>query len=193
MGPLRYDRMVEAALRGVVRDALGVVASVGLPGNHHFYIAFRTDLPGVEIPDYLRQRFPRDMTIVLQNRFSGLDVQEDRFAVTLYFNRMPERLVVPFAAVTSFTDPSVSFVLQFRAEDQQAAGEIRPTAPAEPQAQAETKPPAEARPVSLLRPTEAAPAPASSPDPAAEGEAASAQAAAARGQVISLDSFRKKQ
>ena len=77
MSILRYDQMVENALRSVVREALGVVASMGLPGAHHFFINFRTDAPGVRIADYLRSRYPREMTIVLQNQFSGQQVRED--------------------------------------------------------------------------------------------------------------------
>jgi len=110
---LRYDKMVEAALRGVVRDALRQVATRGLPGNHHFYITFRTGYPGVRLPDYLRGQYPGEMTIVLQYQFFGLELDEEKFSVTLSFNNVHERLTIPFAAITTFSDPSVSFTLQF--------------------------------------------------------------------------------
>ena len=115
-GPeLRYDRMVEEALRGVLREAL-VICREGLPGNHHFYITFRTGHPGVEIADYIRSRYPEEMTIVLQHQFWGLEVTPDWFEVTLSFNRVNERLHVPFAAVTAFADPSAKFGLQFQVD-----------------------------------------------------------------------------
>ncbi len=104
---LRYDALVEDALRDVLRRALAYVAERGLPGDHHFYITFRTGHPGVDIPEHLRTRFPNEMTIVLQHQFWGLDVGEDAVGVTLTFSDVPERLTIPFAAVTSFADPSV--------------------------------------------------------------------------------------
>ncbi len=110
---LRYDLMVENALRTVVRQALEVTAEHGLHGEHHFYLTFRTDLPGVEISPALQQRYPREMTIVLQHRFWDLIVGEDQFSVVLTFNEVPETLVVPYAAVAAFADPSVRFGLQF--------------------------------------------------------------------------------
>jgi len=113
---LRYDRMVEDALRSVVRHALVHVAEHGLPGNHHFYITFRTDHRQVEIPDALQERYPGEMTIVLQHQFWGLEVDDHQFCVTLSFSDVPHRLVVPFAAVTAFADPSVRFGLQFDVE-----------------------------------------------------------------------------
>lgn len=113
---LRYDRMVEDALRSVVRHALIHVGEHGLPGNHHFYITFRTDHRDCDIPAALRERYPGEMTIVLQHQFWGLEIGEDQFCVTLSFSDVPHRLVVPFAAVTAFADPSVRFGLQFDVE-----------------------------------------------------------------------------
>ena len=110
---LRYDRMVETALRNVVKETLHQVAKDGLPSDHHFYITFDTGDDRVEIPDYLHKRYPSEMTIVLQHQFYGLKIDEDRFSVTLSFNNSPERLVVPFDAIRIFADPSVSFALQF--------------------------------------------------------------------------------
>ena len=110
---LRYEVLVERALRGVLREALSYIAEHGLPGDHHFYISFRTNDPGVDIPAQLRSRYPSEMTIVLQYQFWDLEVTEDRFEVKLSFNNIPERLVVPFSAVRAFFDPSVQFGLQF--------------------------------------------------------------------------------
>jgi uncharacterized protein len=111
---LRYDRLVEAALRGVVRRAVEEVMQHGLKGDHHFYITFLTDYPGVKIPSYLRERYPGEMTIVLQYQFSDLGVNEERLEVTLSFNNVPERLVIPLGAISIFADPSVNFALQFQ-------------------------------------------------------------------------------
>lgn len=111
---LRYDKMVENALRGVVRQSIQEVVDHGLPAEHHFYITFLTDYPGVLIPDYLRERYPGEMTIVLQYQFSDLFVDEEYMGVTLSFNNVPERLKIPLAAVSIFADPSVNFALQFQ-------------------------------------------------------------------------------
>jgi uncharacterized protein len=111
---LRYDKMVENALRSVVRDALAVTAERGLPGAHHFYITFRTDYAGVDIPDFLRAQYPQEMTIVLEHQFWGLEVDTVKFGVTLSFHSQAQRLIVPLAAITAFADPSVKFGLEFR-------------------------------------------------------------------------------
>ncbi len=108
-----YEKMVEGALRGVVRDALRQAARDGLRSAHHFYIGFATRLPGVVIPDHLRERYPDEMTIVLQHQFWDLEITEIGFSVTLSFQKQLERLVIPFAAVRSFADPSVNFALEF--------------------------------------------------------------------------------
>ena len=118
---LHYDRMMENALRGVVREALETAAATGLPGEHHFYVTFRTDYPEVDIPARLKQRHPDEMTIVLQHQFWDLKVEADRFGVTLSFDRVHERLIVPYAAITAFVDPSVQFGLQFPASTPPAA------------------------------------------------------------------------
>jgi hypothetical protein len=162
--PLRYDRMVERALRSVVRDALRETAAKGLPGGHHFYITFRTGHAGVTMPEWLRASYPEDITIVLQYQFWGLEVEDDRFAVTLSFNGRNERLEVPYEAVSAFADPSVKFGLQF--ESAKPASEAASAAGAPP------KPPAIA----------VAPAATNGEQPAQE-EAA---------KVVTLDAFRKK-
>jgi hypothetical protein len=128
---LRYDKMVEDALRGVVRGALAVVMERGLPGAHHFYITFRTDFPGVDIPAFLKAQYPGEMTIVLQFQFWGLELTERSFAVTLSFHGQAQRLVIPFAAITSFADPSVKFGLEFKPDSE--APVDTPAPPAEPQ------------------------------------------------------------
>jgi hypothetical protein len=110
----RYDKMVEKALRSVVQQALQEVVTDGLADDHHFYITFFTDHPGVRIPDYLKERYPGEMTIVLQHQFYDLEVDSERFSVMLSFNNVPERLTIPLAAITIFADPSVNFALQFQ-------------------------------------------------------------------------------
>ncbi len=112
---LRYDKMVEKALRSVVREAIDNVAKrKSLPGEHHFFITFDTTHAGVAIPDYLRKQYPDEMTIVLQYQFYDLEVKDDILRVTLSFNNKLERLVVPLEAITTFADPAVSFALQFQ-------------------------------------------------------------------------------
>lgn len=142
---LRYDKMVEDALRGVVRDALTITARDGLMGEHHFYITFRTRFPNVRLADYMLARHPEEMTIVLQHQYWGLEVEEDYFEVTLSFSGISERLHIPFAAVTGFADPSAKFGLQFQVEDDEGGGggevedeEFIP-APALPQAKGDLK------------------------------------------------------
>jgi hypothetical protein len=111
---LRYDLMIEAALRDVVRETVEAVARDGLPGDHHFYITFLTKFPGVKVPDYLRKQYPDEMTIVLQYQFFGLKLEDDSIQVALSFNNIKENLVVPIDAITTFADPSVNFALQFQ-------------------------------------------------------------------------------
>ena len=112
-----YDEIVQEALRAVVGRVLGEVEATGrLPGDHHFYITFKTAAPGVDIPKHLSERFPDEMTVVIQNRFWDLKVREDGFEVGLSFNQAPARLVIPFAAITGFVDPAVNFALQFQAQ-----------------------------------------------------------------------------
>ena len=110
---MHYDEMAQEALRGVIRKALEVAKNEGLPGEHHFYISFRTGAPGVSISPKLRAQYPEEMTIVLQHQFWDLDVREDGFSVVLTFNKIPETLVIPYSAVHAFFDPSVQFGLQF--------------------------------------------------------------------------------
>ncbi len=121
---LDYDYLMHKALRTLMRDVLEMVAQLrDAPGAHHFYIEFMTHGAGVDIPDALKQEYPERMTIVLQHQFENLVVDEDKFAVTLWFKGKESRLVIPFQAVTSFADPSVQFGLRFEPAESGAAGE----------------------------------------------------------------------
>jgi len=138
---LDYDRLVEDAMRSVVRCALTEVAEKGLPGNHHFYITFLTRHPAAAVPPRLASQYPETMTIVLQHQYYGLEVHSTHFEVTLSFNRVQERLHIPWEAVTVFHDPSVDFGLRFSrqgvepvlpaAEGEAAEGAAEPAAGAE--------------------------------------------------------------
>lgn len=178
-----YDALVDDALRSVVRRVLTQVAETGLPGSHHFYISFRSNDPGVELPDYLRAKYPDEMTIVLQHQYWGLIIREDDFEVTVSFNKQQERIKVPFAALSAFVDPSVRFGLQFDRRDKATGEKVsaeRPEGAAEP---------------TPLPVPEKRPAPPEGETAGPEGEAATAEAAKpedAASKVVKLDSFRKK-
>jgi hypothetical protein len=111
-----YDEIVQDALRAVVGRVLGQVEKNGLPGNHHFYITFKTHAPGVDIPQHLTERYPDEMTIVIQNRYWDLHVSPTGFEVGLSFNQVGSKLSIPFAAITAFQDPAVDFALHFSAQ-----------------------------------------------------------------------------
>lgn len=130
-----YGNMMHDAMRGLIREVLARVARTGLPGEHHFFISFDTGHPDVEIADWLSDRFPADMTIVMQHWFDDLEVDEDGFAVTLNFNDQPERMYVPYDAIRTFVDPSVEFGLRF---EQQEADNIE-AAPDEPRPRREPR------------------------------------------------------
>ncbi len=131
-----YPAILQEALRDAVRRVLAQVAEHGLPGEHHFYVGFRSQFPGVEAPRFLRDQYPEEITIILQNQFWGLEVDPEAFSVLLSFGGSRQRLRVPFAALTTFADPSADFGLRF-----QEAGE--PEEAVEPEAaQAETSRPA---------------------------------------------------
>jgi hypothetical protein len=125
-----YDEIVQEALRAVVGRVLGEIERSGgeLPGSHHFYITFKTGAVGVSIPKSLRERFPDEMTIVLQNKFWDLKVDQDGFTVGLSFNQIPAKLDIPFAAITAFVDPAVDFGLQFQAVAADAAPQVHENA-----------------------------------------------------------------
>jgi hypothetical protein len=111
---LHYPTLIDQAMRGVVRDVLKRVQSSGLPGDHHFYISFSTTHPGVRISEQLKSRYPKEITIVLQHQFWDFKVEEQQFQATLSFGGVPEKLVVPYSALTAFADPSIKFGLQFQ-------------------------------------------------------------------------------
>jgi hypothetical protein len=177
---LDYGRLVERALRQVVRAALEVVATQGLPGPHHLYITFRTDHPGVALAGDLRARYPTEMTIVLQHEFWGLEVEDDRFSVLLKFGGAPHRLEVPFEAVTVFADPSVEFGLQF------TTASVAPSAAGKPQPQPVGRP---------NEPDRAAAHGPNEPDRTTAlgpNEPGQTPADAGSAEVVALDRFRKK-
>jgi hypothetical protein len=200
---LRYDLLAQEALRGVVQRVLTDAARNGLPGEHHFYISFDTRIPGVRISPRLREKYPEEMTIVLQHQFWDLIVAEQGFEVGLSFNGVPERLAVPFEAIKGFFDPSVQFGLQFEvAVKDGAESATEPTAPAPippsvgpPSTAArrgvrpKVKAPA-AKSSSLSSPP--APAPASSGPADKPGDNDGGPDRPAGGEVVRLDRFRKK-
>jgi hypothetical protein len=177
-----YDALVDDALRSVVRRVLRQVADKGLPGSHHFYISFRSTDPGVQLPDYLRAKYPEEMTIVLQHQYWDLIINDEFFEVTVSFNKQQERIKVPFGALSAFVDPSVRFGLQFDRKDKPGAGEKIEAGANQP---ASSLPAPEKRP-SLGTPSEAA----AKPEAAAASAEAKAEDPASK--IVKLDSFRKK-
>jgi uncharacterized protein len=187
---IRYDVLVQDALRGVVRKVIGEVVKTGLPGDHHFYVSFDTRHPGVRLSGRLRQRYPTEMTIVIQHQFWDLVVTENYFELGLSFSGIPEKLHVPFNAVKGFVDPSVEFGLQFEVitetEDAEETADGPKLVPVEPSII--PPPPAAKRPTSDTHEVPKAEAPA-----AEEGAAEPAPAPTDGGAtVVSLDRFRKK-
>ena len=187
---IRYDILTQDALRGVVRTVLEDAARNGLPGEHHFYVAFDTRADGVKLSQRMRAQYPEEMTVVLQHQFWDLVVADEHFEVGLSFGGVPERVLVPFASIKSFVDPSVQFGVQFEllvaAED--GSSET---------ADAGARPPAEHRATSGTTTTVPTPAnpppanPAPANPPAAE-QKNGAETPPGGGQVVSLDRFRKK-
>ena len=190
---LQYDKMVEAALRGVVRQALAQAAEAGLSGSHHFFLTFKTGHPGVRIPAYLEAEFPDEMTIVLQHHFWGLEAGDDAFEVTLSFNDLQERLTVPYAALTAFVDPSVKFGLQFqRAGGGKSEDEPRPSSLWAPAGGGNTGP--GSGPASARNDRSKALGEPAAPKVAGreEEEEPETEEDAGKEKIISLDAFRKK-
>jgi uncharacterized protein len=112
-----YGNLMHDAMRGLIRKVLSDVAEHGLPGGHHFFISFDPGHPDVELADWLSDRFPDDMTIVMEHWFDDLKVDEEGFAVTLNFGNNPERMYIPYDAIRTFVDPSVEFGLRFESQD----------------------------------------------------------------------------
>ncbi len=177
---IRYDLLVQDALRSVVRKVLSEAAKNGLPGEHHFNISFKTQASGVNIPNVMRQRYPEEMAIILQHEFWDLEAGADAFSVSLNFSRRPERLTIPFDAITGFSDPSVPFGFKL-----------------EPRVGAEASP---ATPALVRNDEEHAPAkiPKHSPKPATTPRAVEPAKALDKpeggepAKVVSIDAFRKK-
>jgi len=192
---IRYDLLVQDALKGVVRKVLIDAGKDGLPGEHHFYISFQTDFPGVRLSNRLREKYPQEMTIVLQHQFWDLNVTEHTFEVGLSFSGIPERLLIPFDALTGFFDPSVQFGLKFDSQDEDE--EDVPEAGPAPQPirgsatePVELKQPRKSPPAAEKKPATAKP---EQPETVAEPKAdADEPAAPGTAEVVSLDSFRKK-
>ncbi|WP_269930362.1 SspB family protein [Aminobacter sp. HY435] len=173
---IRYDILAQEALRGVMRKVLAEVARTGLPGNHHFFITFMTGAPGVRISSRLRERYPEQMTIVIQFQYWDLKVTDTGFEVGLSFSDVPEKLEIPFSAVRGFYDPSVNFELEFEVK-------------AETEAPAPEEAPAE--PVAMVKPAERK-SESKKKSAAAEKEAQDEPAPTKGADVVSLDAFRKK-
>jgi hypothetical protein len=192
---IRYDLLVQEALKGVVRRVLTDAARDGLPGEHHFYVSFRTDHPGARLSPRLREKYPQDMTIVLQHQYDALTITDQGFEVGLSFSGIPERLRVPFDALTGFFDPSVQFGLKF--ETSEAVTDEPAEPPAEPiplpskkSALPALKGPDGKGPRKIGGDADGKPAP---KRPAAVKDAEPAQPGPQPGaEVVSLDSFRKK-
>jgi hypothetical protein len=164
-----YQALTDAALRSVVRDAMRRIEKQGLIGAHHFYLTFKTHFPGVDIPDFLKEQYPDEMTIILQHQFWGLKVKEDHFEVALSFRKLPATLTIPFAALTAFFDPGVQFGLQFKGGED---NENKPSLPIS------------ATPTALPTPREQV-----QPDKTAQD---ANDVLPTAGGVVNLDAFRKK-
>ena len=174
-----YQALTDAALRSVVRDSLKKIEKSGLIGSHHFYLTFKTQFPGVAIPDFLREQYPEEMTIILQHQFWGLKVKDDSFEVTLTFKKLPATLSIPFTALTAFFDPAVQFGLQFRGE--QGSPKI-PSAPG-----------ANTSPLAPNKPSADEPKDKKAHNKAVKAEESEEEKpSASPGEVVSLDAFRKK-
>ena len=206
---IRYDLLVQDALRGVVRSVLTEAAREGLPGDHHFFISFRTRAPGVRLSNRMREQYPQEMTIVLQHQFWDLVVGELGFEVGLSFQGKPEILAIPYSAVTGFFDPSVDFGLKFEIDTEAGAAESTQQSmpPAQrPAALAEQRPVALADAATRIAPTDKAKPRGSGSEPvevgpthaAGDGTVDAAKATTAGTQpanepnVVSIDAFRKK-
>ncbi|WP_442755990.1 SspB family protein [Methylocystis sp. JAN1] len=196
---IRYDLLVQDAMRGVVRKVLGDVAVSGyLPGDHHFTISFRTDAPGVRMSRRLAEQWPQELTIILQHQFSNLVVDEEGFGVTLSFRSIPENLYIPFAAITGFYDPSVEFGLRFETseldeleEEEEEAPPARPNLRAVDEAAEAPPAPAPAKPAAAR--AEAKKSVAEKAEKKAEARASdAAEGEGDDAKVVSIDAFRKK-
>ena len=194
---IRYDILVQEALRGMVRNVLADTAKGGLGGDHHFFVTFDTTAEGVKLSDRLRERYPEEMTVVLQHQFWDLKVTDELFEVGLSFGGVAERLVVPLAAIKAFADPSVQFTLQFETlveAGEEAEDEAEPSEAVKPKAPAARK---EANQQEAVKEPARTSVPASPPPGAPGGEAGADKPDASPdksggAEVVRLDRFRKK-
>ncbi|EAQ01059.1 hypothetical protein OB2597_03439 [Pseudooceanicola batsensis HTCC2597] len=161
-----YGNLMHRAMRGLIQEVLADVADNGLPGNHHFFITFDTTHEDARLADWLRDRYPREMTVVLQHWFDNLVVGDDGFGISLNFGDSPERLFIPYDSILTFVDPSVEFGLRFETQDQESEAE-----------DAEASPPLRAR--------------RDEPETEAEADAAGDEDEAQDAEVVQLDKFRK--
>jgi uncharacterized protein len=191
---IRYDLLTQEALRSVLRRVLADAAKNGLPGDHHFYISYATDAPGVRMSPRLREQYPQEITIVLQHQFWDLKVGEEAFEVGLSFSGVPEHLGVPFAAIKRFFDPSVQFGLQFESEPVEAGEESASADTPAPEPEKKSR-----KPLPAAKAPAAAPAAASAPAAQAEPKPVAATSGegeppkpAGGAEVVRLDRFRKK-
>ena len=170
-GFIDYGKLMHRAMRGLIQDVLTGVQITGLPGVHHFFITFDTTHPEARLADWLLERYPEEMTVVMQNWFDDLQVNNDGFSITLNFGDAPENLYIPFDAIRTFVDPSVEFGLRFDSHDDGEEGEDTPTEEAAPKA---------------LTPTPVSKAKSGKKTKAKPGKSGGKDA-----DVVSLDSFRK--
>lgn len=191
---IRYDLLVQDALCGVVKKVLADVAKHGLPGDHHFYITFRTHAPGVRLSARMREQYPDEMTIILQHQFENLKVTDHAMEVGLSFKGIPEILLIPFDALTGFFDPSVQFSAKFEphseGEEEEEAEPSPPAALSRPRPAKAPAAPAAQPSVATLPASGSAPSRGAQNNEAAEGEPAVASDSEAK--VVSIDAFRKK-
>jgi hypothetical protein len=189
---IRYDILTQDAMRSLVQTVMADAATKGLPGEHHFFVSFDTRAEGVVLSPRLKAQYPKDMTIVLQHQFWDLTVTNDRFEVGLSFSGIPERLVVPFRAITGFADPSVQFVLQFASvvDDEETAEEASGESAARPPARHDRLPTPTEPPPIAANPVAGQP----NEKPAATSAETPADKAGGptSAEVVRLDRFRKK-
>lgn len=183
---IRYDVLAQEALRGVVKKVLQEVARTGLPGEHHFYVTFDTGYPGVRISSRMKEKYPEEMTIVVQHQFWDLEATDHGFSIGLSFDSVPESLLIPFAAIRGFFDPSVQFGLQFEAVEEEGEQEAKSITDESPVISALPSPASKSDNPAKGGATGADDDKASSSnDDAQDGDPSSAD-------VVSLDAFRKK-
>ncbi len=204
---IRYDILAQEALRGVVKKIIGEVSRTGLPGEHHFYVSFATKFPGVRLSNRMREKYPDEMTIVIQHQYWDLEAHENEFEIGLSFNDIPEKLSVPYASIKGFFDPSVQFGLQFDAEDDAgdsknqpasinaiaSIGEFAATSENDETGEASNASPS-AKPKTRKKPKSKAGAKKQSDDSDAQKttDDTKVEDQPSSAEVVSLDSFRKK-